>query len=500
MAKRDFNPRAMMMMAIEVMRQSISESRIDGKPSPKVGAVLIVPCERAMGMNPVITAHRGELREGDHAEFTLIERKCRDRKLDGSILFATLEPCAPGARNHPKLSCAERIVNARIKEVWVGIEDDNPTVAGKGVAYLEKHGVTVKMFDRELQEVIARENEAFFEWARKQTVKPKPDIIKLSKYEDPVAAVEFSDLSEEALERYRSKAKIEPAIDSEEFNRLLRQQGLLTGEGNTATPTGFGFLLFGKEPRNALPQAGVLARAELAAESSSREEFGQAMVLVPDELEKWLNKVLPSTLDRSRLERREQVDLPFEMIREAVVNALIHRDYDILGQKCQLLVNADTIIIKSPGGPISPITLEQMQSFSAPTKSRNPVLHYVFARMGMAEEQGYGLTSLKKHAEKLGLPLPSYSMEGDSLVLTIYRSKAAATSALGKEIVESLSKTERAGWEWVATKETTSSSEYASAMEVPNRTALNHLKRFSDLGLLEKTGSGPTTRYRVIRR
>lgn len=57
------------------------------------------------------------------------------------------------------------------------------------------------------------------------------------------------------------------------------------------------------------------------------------------------------------MERREQVDLPFEVIREAVVNALIHRDYDIAGQKCQLVVNADTITIKSPGGPISPITL-----------------------------------------------------------------------------------------------------------------------------------------------
>ena len=62
--------------------------------------------------------------------------------------------------------------------------------------------------------------------------------------------------------------------------------------------------------------------------------------------------------------------------------------------------------------------------------------------MGMAEEQGYGLTSLKKHAEKLGLPLPTYSMEGDSLVLTIYRSKAAATLALGKDVMESLSKAE----------------------------------------------------------
>jgi ATP-dependent DNA helicase RecG len=85
----------------------------------------------------------------------------------------------------------------------------------------------------------------------------------------------------------------------------------------------------------------------------------------------------------------------------------------IEGQKCQFVINADTITIKSPGSPVAPITLEQMQSFAAPMKSRNPSLHYVFSRMGMTEEQGYGLTSLKKHAEKPGLPLPRYAMEGD---------------------------------------------------------------------------------------
>lgn len=491
-AKPKFDPRKMMEKAIEVMRSSVAEKRTDGKPNPLVGAVLVRPD------GSIETAARGELREGNHAEFTLLERKCVGEKLDGSILFATLEPCLN--RNHPKRGCARHIVSARIREVWVGIEDDNPTVAGKGIEHLRQHGVTVHMFDRDLQEIVLAENKAFFEWARQQTAKPEPEPIKLSKYEDPIAAVVLDDLSEKALERYRAKASIEPAVGSAEFARLLRQQGLLTGEGDAATPTGFGFLLFGKEPRNAVPQAGVLARAELADGKSSRAEFGQAMVLIPGQLEDWLNKVLPSTLDRSRMERREQVDLPFEMIREAVVNALIHRDYDIAGQKCQLVVNADTITIKSPGGPIAPITLEQMQSFTAPMKSRNPILHYVFARMGMAEEQGYGLTSLKKHAEKLELPLPTYSMEGDSLVLTIYRSKAAAISALSKDVIEILSKAERAGWEWLATRETASSSEYATAMAVPDRTALNHLKRFTNLRLLEKTGSGPKTLYRVIRR
>jgi ATP-dependent DNA helicase RecG len=490
--KTTFDPRSMMEKAIEVMRSSVAERRTDGKPNPLVGALLVRPD------GSTETAARGELREGNHAEFTLLERKCVGERLDGSVLFATLEPCLN--RNPPKCGCARHIVNARIREVWVGIEDDNPTVAGKGIEYLRRHGISVHMFDRDLQEVIAKENRAFFEWARQQAGRLEPEVIMLSKYENPIPSVVLDDLSEEALERYRTKASIEPALGSVEFARLLRQQGLLAGEGEAATPTGFGLLLFGKAPRNAVPQAGLLAKAELASGESSRVEFGEAMVLIPDLLEKWLNKVLPSTLDRSQMERREQVNLPFEMIREAVVNALIHRDYGIAGQKCHVVVNADTITIKSPGGPIPPITLDQMRAFDAPMKSRNPVLHYVFARMGLAEEQGYGLTSLKIHAEKLGLPLPSYSIEGDSLVLTIYRSRAAATSSLGKNIIERLSKAERAGWEWLVTREKASSAEYATAMSVPNRTALNHLKRFTSLSLLEKTGSGPTTRYRVIRR
>jgi ATP-dependent DNA helicase RecG len=129
-AKPKFDPRKMMEKAIEVMNQSINEPRDDGKASPLVGAVLVKPD------GTVDTAYRGELRHGDHAEFTLLERKHRHERLDGSFLFATLEPCAPGARKHPKLGCAERIVNARIAEVWVGIEDPDLTVDRQGIRHL----------------------------------------------------------------------------------------------------------------------------------------------------------------------------------------------------------------------------------------------------------------------------------------------------------------------------------------------------------------------------
>ena len=104
-----------MQMAIDVMNKSVNEPRPDGKVPPKVGAVLLFPDGR------IETAFRGELREGDHAEYTLIERKFPNENLEGSILFTTLEPCVE--RNSPKVPCCRRTTNARIKKVFVGIED-----------------------------------------------------------------------------------------------------------------------------------------------------------------------------------------------------------------------------------------------------------------------------------------------------------------------------------------------------------------------------------------
>jgi len=56
------------------------------------------------------------------------------------------------------------------------------------------------------------------------------------------------------------------------------------------------------------------------------------------------------------------------------------------------------------------------------------------------------------------------------------------------------------GWEWLATRELATSREYANAMAIAERTALNHLKHFTSLGLLEKQEAGPATKYHVVRR
>ena len=215
-------------------------------------------------------------------------------------------------------------------------------------------------------------------------------------------------------------------------------------------------------------------------------------------MEEWLGDKLPSVIDRSKMLRQKVPPLPFEMVREAVVNALIHWDYDIRQGKCQLVTTTDTITVKSPGGPLPPITLEQLRSFNAPMLSRNPELHYVFAKMEMAEERGLGIKSLRNRAEKLGLPLPKYAWEDPYLVLTLFRNQEAATRTLKPGVLESLTDSEQKGWRWLATKGRAKSSQYAKEMQVEARTARRHLNRFLELRLVRKAGSGPATEYEVI--
>jgi len=134
--RTSFNPRVLMEKAVEIMRQSVPEGRVDGSPSPKVGAVLVCPD------GSVVTAARGELLEGNHAEFILLERKCVGERLDGCVLFTTLDPCLN--RNQPKRGRSFNILRssaaimrnpatnwatvARCTPKWAGVLDIGPWI------------------------------------------------------------------------------------------------------------------------------------------------------------------------------------------------------------------------------------------------------------------------------------------------------------------------------------------------------------------------------------
>jgi ATP-dependent DNA helicase RecG len=493
--KDNFTPRKYMEVAIDVMNQSIQEPRHD-KVSPKVGAVLIKPDGTEE------TAFRGELRHGDHAEFTLLERKNRSISLDGSILFATLEPCAPGARKHPKLGCAERIVNARIKKVWIGIEDPDPAVDRKGIKYLLDNGIEVHMFDADLQEQIRNANKQFIKEAeeRAKKVKLEPSPLFLSEKEKVEPKAETEDLSKDLIEDFINKANLDVKVDSSEYYRILAQLGILKSRDNKYIPTGLGLLLFGKRPQLIYQNALIRATFKTKGRGEDIVTIEGPLISQADKVQSWYENHIGKQIDRTSVERRVIYDYPLVVFREAIINAIVHRDYDLDGAPIYFEINDDAIIIKSPGKPVEPLTLEQIKKFNAPSLSRNPKIVYVFDQMELVEQRGLGFQTIKDLPEKHNLPLPLVTYEAPYIVFSFPRSIEAVKRIANNPKIDQLTDAQLKGYEWLKSIGVASTREYSSHFDIGYKTAQRHLAAMKTLGLLGDNGednNSPNYKYIV---
>ena len=359
------------------------------------------------------------------------------------------------------------------------------------------------MFDRDLQEIIRQVNKTFIGQARERAARKQVKESKLavfSKLEATQNGVTLKDLSDEALELYRKRVRVAETIGSRAFNRRLMLQGVFGRVGNKIVPTGIGMLLFGRTPRDVIQQAGLKGTIEYPDGTYEIRDFDGPMVLIPAAVEKWLQDKLPNVIERDQMVRKEKDSVPFEAIRESVINALVHRDYDIEGAICHLEVTSNTITVKSPGMPLLPVTMEQLQAFNAPMLNRNPKLQFVFGGAKLVEGRGLGMKTLGAMAEKYHLPLPKYSFDGVYLMLTIYRNMQGAVRSLAPKILDALNKDEKIGWQMLSTKSAVTRTEYADQMSFDTRKAQRHLKHFVELGLLRQVGSGPATSYQVVRK
>ena len=133
--------------------------------------------------------------------------------------------------------------------------------------------------------------------------------------------------------------------------------------------------------------------------------------------------------------REERSDYPYKAVREVLVNALIHRNYQILGSEIHVEVFDDRLEITSPGGMMNGRRVQDMDIRHIPSMRRNQVISDVFSRLGFMERRGSGidriLNSYVEVAQK-----PTFYSDSDFFIVTLPNRSVATPAQVSMESVE----------------------------------------------------------------
>ena len=141
--------------------------------------------------------------------------------------------------------------------------------------------------------------------------------------------------------------------------------------------TGAGIILLAQDPSAVFPQCRILADAFRSTEADGdprdQEDIRAPMPLAIDRAIAFVDRNTRHPMRVVGLNRVRLDEYPVEALREALVNAVAHRQYEDAGRKIMLEVFADRVVVSSPGLPPAPITLASLRNGNYRPCSRNPV-------------------------------------------------------------------------------------------------------------------------------
>lgn len=253
------------------------------------------------------------------------------------------------------------------------------------------------------------------------------------KYQDDVREVEratLSSLNQEKLGQYIDKLKSgKPHLANLPDKEIYELMSITRNAQITLSSV----MLFCPYPQAYFPQMSILAVVvpglEIGETGGVGERFADNQRMegsVPQMLQEAMqfvrkNMKTRTIIDAMTGEREDRTEYPIAAVREAVVNALVHRDYSIHteGMPIQLLMFEDRMEIHSPGGIYGRIKIDQLGKVQPDT--RNPVLAVALEVMGITENRYSGIPTIRREFKRFGLKEPEFLNQRGSFIVKFYK-------------------------------------------------------------------------------
>ena len=271
------------------------------------------------------------------------------------------------------------------------------------------------------------------------------EIYNLQSYTDdikedlrPIKRAEFEDLNQDKIQQYLEKIKDKkPNLSKFSDEKILKLNGIIENSTGKIHPTLAGMMVFGEYPQGYLPQLFIACVVVPGRKLGDVGELGQRFddnERVEGTIEEMLDKSLAfvrrnigtMVIIDDDGKRTDIPHYPMKALREAIANALIHRDYSINteGSYIYLRIFDDRIEILNPGGLYGNNRIENLGTDNILDVRNNTIIRLLEETTEIVENRHTGIATMRDEMKKMNLPEPEFENLRGTFKVTFRKEKS----------------------------------------------------------------------------
>jgi len=310
---------------------------------------------------------------------------------------------------------------------------------------------------------------------------------------ETVPKADINDLNLKAIKQYLKESHLTNKLNEKHFFEVISKEGFVSYNKNTReyVPTYAGILLFGKHPQINIPYSTILAdryKGIDMVEWIDKNEFNGNLFELIDKCENFFLRNMKTAAKAVGFRTEHKTEYPIDALKEALINALVHRDY-LEKENIMIRMFDNRIEIISPGELLRPLTIENLENLNYKPKSRNKIIVDVFLRRKLMDKRGSGILRMREAMKEWKLPEPRFEENTGYFVIT-FKGPSRAEKPLDEEILRDLNERQKKALSYIKDKGRITSGEYGKLNNVVKNTAYRDLMELLGKDIIKQKGIG----------